>query len=54
MTWKPQDPSVIANVDFDLGSTVTSRSTGRNGMPAGKPSNHGGESLIVSERENSG
>lgn len=32
MTWKPQDSSVITTVDFDLGSTITSPSTGSKGM----------------------
>lgn len=32
ITWKPQDSSVITAVDFDLGSTITSPSTGSKGM----------------------
>lgn len=32
MTWKPQDSSVVTTVDFDLGTTITSPSTGSKGM----------------------
>lgn len=32
MTWKPQDPSVVTTVDFDLGSTIANTSTGSGGM----------------------
>lgn len=32
MTWRPQDSSVVTTVDFDLGTTITSPSTGSKGM----------------------
>lgn len=32
MTWKPQDPSVVTTVDFDMGSTIVKPSTGSGGM----------------------
>lgn len=32
MTWRPQDSSVVTTVDFDLGTTITSPSTGSKGI----------------------
>ncbi|KKY35437.1 putative fad binding domain protein [Diaporthe ampelina] len=39
MTWKPQDSSVVATVDFDLGTTITSPSPGSGGL-FGKAQSH--------------